>query len=63
MDKNAVREFYAYLRQFWEKLTYWSNVHMLTHSALVMSPPQVYLLWYFCTNWDLHHEFPVRMTI
>ena len=46
-----------------EQSNYWSNVHMLTHSALVMSPPQVYLLWYFRTNWDLHHEFPVRMTI
>ena len=35
---------------------------MLTHSALVISSPQVRLLWYFGHKWDFHHEFPVRMT-
>ena len=45
-----------------EKSNYWSSVPMLTHSALVMSSPQDYLLWYFRNKWDFHHEIHVRMT-
>ena len=35
MDRKALRQFLAYLRQFWRNLNFWSWVHLLAHCALV----------------------------
>ena len=43
MDRKALRQFLAHLRQFWRNLFFLSWVHLLAHCAIVRPVSPVYL--------------------